>query len=88
MYLGVVATIDAKPAHLARVLAVLAPSRSESTSFTGSWKTRTVWLMVERWQSVAALDRHLQTPHFKQWQQRLDGAIDGLSIVRLAPIQE
>lgn len=43
MYLGVVATIDAKPAHLARVLAVLAPSRSESTSFTGSWKTRTVW---------------------------------------------
>jgi len=96
VYLGVIATIEAKPAHLGVVLAALKDMLARSRAETGCLQydlhvdanKPCSLVMVERWTDAAALDLHLETPHFRQLQQTLDGAIDNLSIIRLTPTKE
>ena len=94
MYLGVIATIEAKPQHMPHVLqtlqAMLAPSRAESGCLQYDLHrdraTPHRLVMVERWRDTAALQAHLKTPHFLNMQRALDGAIDALTITELDPL--
>jgi quinol monooxygenase YgiN len=91
MPLSVVATISAKSEFLSEVRQaldkVVAPSRAEagclqydlhlSRDKPGSF------VMIERWQDDATLDRHMATPHFAALGAALDGKVTGVDIVRL-----
>lgn len=91
MPLSVVANISAKPEFLGEVrqalLAVVAPSRAEAGCLQYDLHLArdqpNSFVMIERWQDDATLDRHLATPHFAALGAALDGKVTGVDIVRL-----
>lgn len=94
MPLSVVANISAKPEFLGEVrqalLAVVAPSRAEAGCLQYDLHLArdqpNSFVMIERWQDDATLDRHLATPHFAALGAALDGKVTGVDIVRLDPL--
>ncbi len=93
MSLSVVATITALPEHRAAVrtalLAVVAPSRAEAGclhyELHATRDNAERFVMLERWQDDACLERHMATPHFAALGAALDGKVSGVDIVRLDP---
>lgn len=77
----VVALLHTKPGLENEVrnaaLACIAPSRAEATNrlyvLHQDSEDPQLLVFIEHWDSKAALDDHMQTPHFKQ----LAGSIDG-----------
>ena len=91
MPLSVVATITAQPEHRSAVhaalLAVVAQSRAEAGCLQydlhAARDTPDRFVMIERWQDDATLDRHMATPHFAALGAALDGKVTGVNIDRL-----
>lgn len=91
MPLSVIATISAKSEFLSEVRQaldqVVAPSRAEAGcrqyDLHLSRETPNRFVMIERWQDDATLDRHMATPHFAALGAALDGKVTGVDIVRL-----
>jgi len=91
MSLSVVATISAKSGFRAEVRQALdkliAPSRAEAGCL--QYDLHIVrdnpdsFVMIERWQDDATLDRHMATAHFAALGAALDGKVTGVDIVRL-----
>ncbi|HRH73720.1 MAG TPA: putative quinol monooxygenase [Zoogloea sp.] len=93
MSLSVVATISAKPEFRAEVRQALdqivPPSRAEAGCLQYDLHiTRDKpdsFVMIERWEDDATLDRHMATAHFAALVAAIDGKVTGVDIVRLDP---
>ncbi|MBL8454395.1 MAG: antibiotic biosynthesis monooxygenase [Zoogloea sp.] len=93
MSLSVVATITAKPefrADVRRALdQVIPPSRAEAAcqhyELHITRDKPDSFVMIERWQDDAALERHMATSHFAALVAAIDGKVTGVDIVRLDP---
>jgi len=91
MPLSVVATISAKPEFRAEVRqaleTIVPPSRAEAGCLQYDLHVARNnpdnFVMIERWQDDATLDRHLATPHFAALGAALDGRVSGVDIARL-----
>lgn len=91
MPLSVVATITAQPEFRAAVhqalLAVVPPSRAEAGCLQYDLHVARDnadrFVMIERWQDDATLDRHMATPHFATLGAAINGKVTGVDIVRL-----
>jgi quinol monooxygenase YgiN len=79
----VVALLHAKPgeeeAVKAAALACVPPSRAEETNHLYAFHVDSedpqLFVFVEHWASKAALDAHMQTPHFKTIAAALEGKL-------------
>lgn len=93
MSLSVVATITARSEFRTEVRQaldqVIPPSRAEAGCLQYDLHvTRDKpdsFVMIERWQDDATLDRHMATPHFTALVAAIDGKVTGVDIVRLDP---
>ncbi len=93
MSLSVVATISAKSEFRAEVRQaldqVIPPSRAEvgclQYDLHIAQGNPDSFVMIERWQDDATLDRHMATPHFAALVAAIDGKVTGVDIVRLDP---
>jgi quinol monooxygenase YgiN len=94
MTLNVVATIDAKPEHVATVenalREMLVPTRAEpgclQYELNRDLDQPTRLMMIERWSDEAALERHTATPHMARLRRALDGWVERTAISRLAQL--
>ena len=79
----VVALLHAKPGEEEAVkkaaLACVEPSRAEETNHLYALNQDSddpsLFVFIEHWASKAALDAHMQTPHFKTLAAALDGKL-------------
>lgn len=79
----VAALLHAKPgeedAVRAAALACVEPSRAEKTNhlytFNQDSEDPSLFVFIEHWASKAALDAHMQTPHFKTLAAALEGKL-------------
>lgn len=91
MPLSVVATITAKPEFVDAVrqalLAVVPPSQAEAGCLQYDLHLArdnpARFVMIERWQDDATLDRHMASTHFAALGAALDGKVVGVDIARL-----
>jgi quinol monooxygenase YgiN len=80
-----IARLHAQPCQADQVAAALAelagPSRAEAGCIfydvCRSTADPTQLLVLEEWESQAALDVHMATPHFKAFGERIGGALAG-----------
>ena len=91
----VVALLHARPAQEGAVreaaTACVAPTRAESGCdlyvLHRDSKDASLFVFVEHWTSQGALDRHMQTPHFKALTQALEGKLaEPMSVHILHPL--
>jgi quinol monooxygenase YgiN len=90
MSLSVVATISTKSEFRSEVRQaldkILAPSRAEAGCLQydlhSARDNPDNFVMIERWQDDATLDRHMATPHFAALVAALDGKVTGVDIAR------
>jgi quinol monooxygenase YgiN len=45
-----------------------------------------VVVVVERWESVEKLKRHLTSPHLADYRDSVDGLVSGMTLVILSPV--
>ena len=93
--LTILAVLTAKPDHVdalkAALIALIAPTRQEPGNMRYDLfqltETPEVFHMQERWQSQAALDDHVATPHFQTFVSQMDRLLnEPLAIVPLTPV--
>ena len=92
--LTVVATIVAKPGKEAEteavLLALIAPSRQDAGCIQydlhSDLENPRAFLFTEIWESRAALDRHLETPHLTAFKARIPELVETLEIRLLETI--
>lgn len=91
----VVAFLYSKPGEEDSVkqaaLACVPPTRSESGNamyvLHQDTKDPSLFVFIEHWKSQGALDEHMQTPHFKQLVQSLEGKLaKPLAVHVLSPL--
>lgn len=94
MSLSVVATLVVKPEHRAEVIAALTPLVAASRAEAGCRRylphedaaDAARLVVVEEWESDAALEQHLAAPHFKSFGAAIAGKVESVDIRRLRPL--